>query len=518
MTPEARVLNNHLVIPTANPGQLRTVFPQLKEATVKGTPVCAVPFGLDEARILNNLGIKAPSPIRTQYDWPGRFRPRWYQIDTAEFFTLNPRAFCLSSMRTGKTLSALWASDYLRRSGKVRRVLIAAPLSTLERVWADNIFEHFPLRTFAVLHGSRTKRLELLAKPHDYYIINHDGMEIVQEALAERDDIDLIILDESAVFRNAKTKRWKTLNHLLNRTGINRSVWGLTGTPTPNEPTDAFAQCKLIKPENYKGHFTSFKNETMFQVSQFKWLPRKGAENIVNRALKPSIRFTREVCTDMEPQLIERHCELSAEQHKAYRDLLNQAVTEIRGSAITAVNAAVLISKLVQTACGCVLDATGAVVRMDFGPRLSVLEELIEENDEKVLVFVPFTGPLDAVAEALRKRWSVEVVDGGVSKGKRDRIFQDFQTLKDPHVIVAHPATMAHGLDLTAASLIIWYAPHTKHEEYVQACARIDGSKQKAKIDIAHIYATAEERRIYAALREKGRLQDVVLDLVKNNS
>jgi len=144
-----------------------------------------------------------------------------------------------------------------------------------------------------------------------------------------------------------------------------------------------------------------------------------------------------------------------------------------------------------------------------------VLEELIEENNEKVLVFVPFTGALNALAEALRKRWSVEVVDGSVSAGKRTDIFRRFRSSADPHVIVAHPATMAHGLDLTAASLSVWYAPLPRAEIYAQANARTDGSKQTAKIDVAHISATADEKRIYQALKEKGRLQDIVLDLVK---
>jgi len=117
----------------------------------------------------------------------------------------------------------------------------------------------------------------------------------------------------------------------------------------------------------------------------------------------------------------------------------------------------------------------------------------------------------------LRKEWSVAVVDGNVSAKKRTDIFRAFRSMKDPHIIVAHPQCMAHGLDLTAASLAIWYAPIHTNKFYEQACARIDGSRQTAKIDIAHIYATPEERRIYQVVREKKRLQDVVLALLKNN-
>jgi SNF2 family DNA or RNA helicase len=517
MTP--RIINDHIVLPVQGTGQLRALFPGLKETQIGEQTFAAVPFTLEAARIFNNLGVKVPSPIRTQYEWPGRYTPRWYQHDTAEFFTLNSRCYCLSEMRTGKTLAALWAADYLRQTGKIKRTLSVAPLSTLWDVWETNIFESFPLRTFCVLHGSRKKRLELLAQPHDFYIVNHHGVQLIEAELKNRPDIDLIILDEQATFRSAKAKTlWTPLNAVLNKHGIVRSVWGLTGTPTPNAPTDAFGQCKLITPENYRGHFTSFKNETMMQLGQFKWVPRKGSAESVARVLRPSIRFERSVCTDMPTCYIDRRATLSEEQAKAYKQLIQLAKTEVRGSTVTAVNAAVLLSKLCQTAAGAVYGASGEVIKMDFGPRLAVLEELIEENTEKVIVLVPFTGALEALAEKLRKRWSVAIVNGDVSAGKRTQIFRDFRTGKDPHILLAHPGVLAHGLDLTAASLIIWYAPTTSHDTYCQANARIDGSKQAVKIDIAHIYATAEERRIYSVLKEKGRLQDVVLELSMRGS
>lgn len=517
--PAARVLNDHYVVTTRNPGQLRAVFPDIKEATVKGCPVCAVPYSLEAARVLNNLGIACPSPIRTEYDWPGIHRPRWYQLDTSEFFTLHRRAHCHSAPRTGKTLSALWSADYLRRTGQIQRTLIVAPLSTLWDVWEQNIFESFPLRTFTVLHGSRQKRLELLEKKHDFYIVNHHGVRIIKDALKDRNDIDHVIVDEVAEFFNTRTATlWKPLNEVLNMQGIDRSAWGLTGTPTPEgRPTDAFGQCKLITPQNYRGHFTGFKHETMHQITQFKWVPKKGSEQVVSRVLKPSIRFERTVCTNMEPVFVERWCELSAEQKQHYNALLRLATTEIRGSSVTAVNAGNLISKLVQTACGVVYGANSEFLKIDFGPRLAVLEELIRGNTEKVLVFVPFTGALEAIAAELRKKWSVAVVDGHVLPAARTQIFREFRAAKDPHILVCHPQCMAHGLDLTSASLSIWYAPVHTNRYYEQANARTDGSKQKAKIDIAHIYATAEERRIYQVLKEKGRLQDAVLDLAKNS-
>lgn len=474
--------------------------------------IYAVPLSLDSARILRNIGVEAPSPIMTEYDWPsvpGR-TAGWWQKETAAFLTLNPRAFCLNKQRTRKTMSTLYAVDYMQSRGLMGRCLVVAPLSTLELVWAESIWYNFPRKRHAVLHGSAEKRKLLLAQKHDIYIINHDGIEIVQEELKKRPDITHIVIDELRVFFSAKTKRWKAMKSIVTP---ERTAWGLTGTPTPNAPTDAYGQMKLIKPENFPGHFTHFKNTVMQQFGPFKWVPRRGHEEIVKQCLSPAIRFDRDVVTDMEPQLVERHADLSPQQAKHLNELLRHAVTEINGNTITAVNAAVLISKIVQASIGLVIGASGEVAEIDFGPRLKVIEEAIEENDEKVILFFPFRAALTAYARELKKKWSVEIVDGDVSAGKRVQIFSDFQKKKDPHVLIAHPACMSHGLELSSASLIIWGSAHNNADQYGQANCRIDGGAQKVKIDIMHVSATKHERMIFQALREKKKMQDVICDL-----
>ena len=511
-----RILNNHYVVQTQNPGQIRAVFPQAKVAEVRGQWFCAVPYTLEAARVLNNLGFQAPGPIRTEYPFEGRFTPMAHQLHTADFLTLNPRAYVLSGMGTAKTLTALWAADYLQKKGIVQRTLVVAPLSTLDPTWGMEIFRNFPMKRYAILHGSRKKRHELLATNQDIYIINHDGVEVIADALMQRPDINLFVLDELAVWRTKGTNRWKVMNELLNKCGFERMAWGLTGAPTPNAPTDAFAQSKLITPERYKGHFTTFKNETMYQVSQFKWLPRRGAEDSANKILKPSIRYALADCVDLpETTYSDRYAPLTPEQAKHYRQMLNQAVTEIRGNIITAVNAGVLLSKILQLSTGCAYSATGETQKIDYSNRLSLVKELIEECDQKVLVFVPFTGALQAIAADLRKHWSVEVIDGSTSMTQRNETFRRFRSGADPRIIVANAAAMSHGLTLTEASMIIWYAPTTSNDVYNQANARIVRPGQKHKTSIVHIYATPEERRIYEGLREKTRLQDLVLELAK---
>jgi len=209
------------IIPTANVDKARKLFPHARVGRVD-TPtgpryLVAVPHVDEYVRIARGAGVDVPGGIRYYYDWSGAFTPRRVQELTAEFLTLNRRAFCLNAMGTGKTISSLWAYDYLRQGGKVNRMLVVCPLSTMTMTWANEVFRHFPHLQAAVLHGERRKRLQLLEQEADVYIVNHDGLPIIADALADRDDINLIVYDEVAVCRNASTRRWKVANQVINR-------------------------------------------------------------------------------------------------------------------------------------------------------------------------------------------------------------------------------------------------------------------------------------------------------------
>ena len=66
--------------------------------------------------------------IRRFYSWAGEYTPMEHQKETAAFLTRYKRALVLSQIGVGKTLSALWASDWLIEEGVLNRILIVAPL------------------------------------------------------------------------------------------------------------------------------------------------------------------------------------------------------------------------------------------------------------------------------------------------------------------------------------------------------------------------------------------------------
>jgi SNF2 family DNA or RNA helicase len=188
------------------------------------------------------------------------------------------------------------------------------------------------------------------------------------------------------------------------------------------------------------------------------------------------------------------------------------------GTSITAVNEGVLQNKLLQVACGYIYSDKGTVYELAGSERKDALEELVVENGNRFIVFVPYVHALNGVAAFLRKKgYDIGVIHGGTARGARDKIFKDFQTPGSSiQGIVAHPQTMAHGLTLTEGNMIVWYAPTSSLEIYEQANARIVRPGQKRKCLIAHLCGTPVEKATYARLQSKSKMQGLLLAMFKD--
>lgn len=509
-----------VVLNLKHPERVTTVIPTAKVFEHQGRKLVAVPHKPLETKVLNNLGFDVPNPLLWHYDWPGRYTPFDKQRITTEFAVDHPRVFVLSSMGTGKTMSVLWAYDWMRKHGVVNKLLVTAPLSVLERGWGDSLWQNFPHLNFAVLHGSREKRLKLLANlDFDVYVINHDGVQIIASELAKRPDIDIVAVDEGAIYRNSSTHRWRALNHVLNQQKINRRIIWMTGTPTPNAPTDAWAQCRIVCPANVPQYFGKFRDSVMRQVSQFKWVARDNATDTVFNVMQPAIRYSLDDCVDLPEQMFEtRQAEMTPDQKRAYAQMLATLRAQAAEGEIMAVNEAVKASKLVQIACGVAYGPDRQEIHVPATNRIEVIREIVEQSEGKVLVFVPFLPVISYVAGELAKDWPVAVVCGDTKKNDRDQIYGDFQSAKDPHVIVAQPGVMSHGLTLTAATTIVWYAPINSNETYEQACARTRRPGQKRTTVVVHVCGSEVERRMYVRLQNKQKMQGLLLEMLEGQN
>jgi SNF2 family DNA or RNA helicase len=451
----------------------------------------------------------------SEYDWPRPpgFNPFDHQKATAEFLVSNPKSFCFNEQGTGKTASVIWAVDYLMKLGVVKRVLVVCPLSIMYSAWQADLFKFALHRTVAVAYGSAKKRKEIIARGSEFVIVNFDGVSILKQDIIDG-GFDLVVIDEASAYKNSRTVRWKDMRDVCKHV---KGLWMLTGTPAAQSPVDAYGLAKLVAPSQVPKFFAEFRDRVMTKVSMYRWLPRPEAKAIVHNVLQPAIRFEKKQCLDLPPvTFMDRDAPLTPQQSGFYKLLAKQMLIEAAGEEVTAVNAAVQISKLLQIACGSVYTDTGEVVDFDVSNRLNVVQEVVDECSNKVLIFVPFTHTIAMIRDFLLKNGTTcEVIDGSVSVGRRADVVQRFQSQPDPKVLVIQPQAASHGLTLTAADTIIWYAPCTSVETYLQANARIDRPGQVNPMTVIHIKGSPVEERMYKLLRNNISNHSEIIDLYR---
>jgi len=494
-----------LLLRTRNPHKFNVIPKHKVVGEENGIYEVAVYWGLDEVRVLKNLGVKnVPSPITRRYTWAGRYKPMAHQIETSAFLTMNRRAFCFNDPGTGKTLSALWAADYLMNRGDVRRVLILCPLSIMHSAWMGDIGNSIIHRSAVVAHHAQSsRRIEMIQQKYEIVIANYDGLNLIANEINNDGRFDLVIVDEANAYKNPSTRRWKALASIIKPETY---LWMMTGTPASQSPVDAYGLARLVNPNGVPKFQTAWRDKVMNKITMFKWAPKPDAREKVFMALQPAIRFSKAQCLDLPPVItVTREVPMTPQQNKYYRLLKEQMLAQAAGETISAVNAGVVVSKLLQISCGAAYTDDREVVEFDAAPRLSVLGEILEETSRKVIIFALFRSSIDTIVTHLTKQgYGVGQIHGDVTASKRGQIINDFQTTDNIRVLVLQPQATAHGITLTAADTVVFFGPLMSVEQYVQCIARADRKGQDSdKVTVVHIESSPIEKKLFKAMNTK---------------
>jgi len=255
----------------------------------------------------------------------------------------------------------------------------------------------------------------------------------------------------------------------------------------------------------------------MQQVTKFKYVPKPTSKTDVFEALQPAIRYEKAQCLDLPPVVYQtREVPLTSQVLRYYRELKNQHLVEAAGEQISAVNAAAMLSKLLQISGGAMYTDNREVVEFDVTPRLSALMEVLDETEHKVIVFVPYRHTIELVSRYLSSQGVInEVINGDVSARDRADLINRFQTQKNPRVLVIQPQAASHGVTLTAADTVVFWSPVMSVETYLQCIARIDRYGQVNSMTVVHLQGSEAERRVYAMLQGKVDSHESLVDLYK---
>lgn len=444
-----------------------------------------------------------------------------HQQETKDFGLLNPRVFDMSDAGTGKTrawLEVLVQRKKLMLGGKV---LIVAPKTILRPAWGNDIDRFTPELSYVIANA--TNRRRAFDEDVDLYITNHDAVKWLlkhKKDVLDGRNFHTIIIDESTAFKHRTSQRSQALAKLV-ALFTYRAL--LTGTPNPNGLLDLWHQVFILDDgarigDSYWRYRVSVSEpkQTGPSPQHVRWDDKEGAVEAVAGLLEDiTIRHVFEECTDIpENHVYTVDFELSAKHRRAYEILKEHAILELEEGKISAFNAGVLATKLLQMASGAVYDDQ-AVVQLYATDRYNLVLDLVEQRDQCVVAFNWRHQRDNLVSLAVTRGLSYRIIDGDASQKSREETVELFQAglVK---IIFAHPASAAHGLTLTRGTTTIWSSPVYNAEHYIQFNKRIYRIGQKKRSETLLVTATNTidgqvARRLMGKVRKMTNLLEMLV-------
>ena len=398
---------------------------------------------------------------------------------------------------------------------EVQRVLVIAPKRVAEDTWTREAekWDHLHLTISPVL-GSARERTAALDRQADLYVIGRDNVIWLIELLQKRRNgwpFDMIVIDELSSFKNPQAKRFRALRKALPCT---RRVVGLTGTPSPNGLMDLWAEIYLLDQGERLGRTISWYREEYFRPGMrngytvYKWEPRKGARQQIEKRIS-------DICVSMSAadylQLPERidnviPVRLTDPEKQLYDQMEADQLLQLgEDETVVALNAAAVMSKLLQIANGSVYMETGEAVRIH-ERKAEALAEIADTTAEPVLVFYSFRHDLETI-----RKW---IPDAKTLEGPEDIAAWNRGEIR---VLLAHPASVGYGLNLQEGGhVIVWYGLTWSLELYQQANARLHRQGQEKPVIVHHLIAEGTvDEQVMKALQEKDASQAALLAALK---
>jgi len=456
-----------------------------------------------------------------------------HQTKSLKFMAPKKCVFDMSDPGTGKTYVAI--KDFARQHKKDKKaMMVFCPKSLMQAAWANDIKKFAPHLRVSIAWAK--DRHDALAVPADVYIINVDGVkDLLKYAKSFWKKFGRIIFDESTAFKHHTSARSKAALKIVKNFEWRRC---LSGTPTSNGICDLWHQVLLLddgarlgksffqfrsaccvpeamgKPmlitqKNRAGEIIRDENGDPVKknISHVRWIDREGIELQIGVLISDiTIRHKFEDCVDIPAMNIySMPTYLSPKHRKLYDKLEEDSIVILEDTAITAVNKAVLLGKLLQCVSGAIYNNDGGYTLVDTD-RYELVMDLVEERRHS-LVFYTWDHQLQELLSLAKKRGVSHVV----WNPDRPVIEAEFQS-GQYQVLFAHPQSAGHGLTLTRATANIWPSPTYNLEHFRQGLKRVHRIGQRQKTETIVIVAEdSRDENAWEALQYKGKNMDALL-------
>lgn len=444
-----------------------------------------------------------------------KYKPHAYQERAINEILEHPAVGLFLGMGLGKTVCTLTAIDELMYNRfEVVKVLVIAPKRVADDTWSreSEKWDHLTHLKISKVLGTQKERRAALEAQADIYVINRENVSWLVELYQRKWPFDMVVIDELSSFKSNKSQRFKALKTV---TPLIKRIVGLTGTPTPNGYLDLWPQMYLLDRGERLGKTITGYRDRYFTPGRrngytvFDWDLKEGAEKAIQEKIKDiCISMSAEDYLDL-PERINNDVlvTLDPKARALYEQLEKELILQVDDSNITALTAATLGQKLLQIANGAVYDTEGNYIQIHDG-KLEALEDIVEFNQEPILVFYNFKHDYDRLMKHF--------------KHLKPRTLETSKDIKDWNegkirLLLAHPASVGHGLNIQAGGhIIVWFGLTWSLELYQQANARLDRQGQTENVIVHHLIAAGTwDEKVMAVLQRKDTGQAAFLYAVK---
>lgn len=369
----------------------------------------------------------------------------------------------------GKTLVAIEAFRRLFEAGGADLMLVLCP-NSLKRNWEAEVMRFAPeLTTHIISGGARERRRQLGSTEANVVLINYESARAeitgLRALLTKR--VGVLVLDESHMAKNRRSLTTIASRHFARLASYR---WLLTGTPVTNSPDDIHTQIELVADGAPLGSAAAFQvryDGTQHDPAKQRALAEEVAPYVLRRR--------KEECLDLPSKtFVDLYVPLPPWQRRLYDQLRDGLVAEVEGMSGESYRAfaGTALTRLLRLSQ--VASNPGLVVEVDQRTPAkqkeldAVLEELVEENGRKVIIWSYYVKTIRQLVERYREYGAVALF-GDVATDERQTIADRFQQEPAVQVLIANPAAAATGFTLTAATYTIYETLNWRYDLYAQS-------------------------------------------------
>lgn len=424
-----------------------------------------------------------------------KFEPAEPQLIIDEHLQSCRDALLFVGMGIGKSAACLHRLNDMFRNVEATAALVIAPLRVANLTWPSEIktWDQFRWMRVANLRTESGKRDFLNGKAH-IYLINWEAMPLLVQLVEQRKGklpYDVVIFDELTKAKNPSSKRVNLYRRKIPRASYH---WGLTGTPMPNSWQDLFAQVRLVDDgERFGRNFLEFKRTYFFAPEQNAftesaadrqpWMPKANTvATLENKIADMTVTLKSSDWLDIPDTIYEDvEIDFTPELQKRYTKLERELVVQLRqDKMLNVANAAALVTKLLQFTSGHIYDEE-KIAHPVHNLKFDALKKIVAKEKQPLFLASIFQHEQDR----LRQQFS------------EARFFADAKTIKAQEtlladwnagkvkMLVAHPASVGHGLNFQyGSSVMVWLTLTYSREHYEQMIARLARRGQESLIKI----------------------------------